>query len=40
VEVRIFEGGDHTYRLRRAGEAWPRTVDGYPEAIVEWLQDL
>jgi dienelactone hydrolase len=40
VDVRIFEGGDHTYRLRRAGEAWPRTVDGYPEAIVEWLRDL
>jgi hypothetical protein len=40
VDVRIFEGGDHTYRLRRSGDAWPRTVEGYPEAIVEWLRDL
>jgi hypothetical protein len=40
VDVRIFEGGDHTYRLRRSGDAWPRTVEGYPGAIVEWLRDL
>ncbi|CAN5901222.1 alpha/beta fold hydrolase [soil metagenome] len=40
VDVRIFEGGDHTYRLRRPGDAWPRTVQGYPEAIVEWLRGL
>ena len=40
VDVRIFDGGDHTYRVRRAEEAWPRTVDGYLESIVEWLRDL
>jgi dienelactone hydrolase len=40
VDLRIFEGGDHTYRMRRPGDAWPRTVEGYPEAIVEWLRDL
>lgn len=40
VDVRVFEGGDHTYRMRRPGDAWPRTVEGYPEAIVVWLRDL
>jgi hypothetical protein len=40
VEVRVFAGGDHTYRVRRPADAWPRTVAGYPDAIVEWLRDL
>jgi len=40
VEVRVFEGADHTFRIRRDGDAWPRTVPGYPEAILEWLSTL
>lgn len=40
VEVRVFEGADHTFRLRRPGDVWPRTVTGYPDAILEWLQRL
>ncbi len=39
VETCIFEGADHTFRVRRAGDVWPRTVEGYPEAILEWLDD-
>lgn len=40
IEYRVFEGADHTFRIRRPGDAWPRTVEGYPDAIVEWLRDL
>lgn len=39
VDVRIFEGGNHTFRVRRPEDAWPRTVDGYPVAILDWLRD-
>lgn len=38
--VRILEGADHTFRVRRPGDEWPRTAAGYPEAILEWLADL
>lgn len=38
VEARVFEGGDHTFRVRRRGDVWPRTVEGYPEAILDWLR--
>jgi dienelactone hydrolase len=38
--VRIFYGADHTFRLRRPGDEWPRTVPGYPDLILEWLADL
>ncbi|CAN5163157.1 alpha/beta hydrolase [soil metagenome] len=40
VDVRIFEGGDHTFRVWRLGDVWPRTVEGYPEAILDWLTGL
>jgi pimeloyl-ACP methyl ester carboxylesterase len=40
AEVRVFEGADHTFRLRRPGDVWPRTVTGYPDAILEWLGRL
>lgn len=38
VEVRVFDGADHTYRVRREGDVWPRTVEGYPDAILDWLR--
>ena len=38
--VRIFEGADHTFRLRRPGDEWPRTAPEYPDAVLEWLADL
>lgn len=38
--VRIFEGADHTFRVRRPGDEWPRTVAGYPDAVLEWLAGL
>jgi dipeptidyl aminopeptidase/acylaminoacyl peptidase len=38
--VRIFEGADHTFRIRRPSDEWPRTVEGYPEAVMEWLSNL
>lgn len=37
VRSRVFEGADHTFRVRRPGDVWPRTVEGYPDAILEWL---
>jgi dienelactone hydrolase len=40
VETRIFEGADHTFRVRRPGDAWPRTVEGYPDVILEWLEKV
>jgi hypothetical protein len=39
VETRVFEGADHTFRVRRPGDVWPRTVEGYPDAVLEWLGD-
>ncbi|HET6361304.1 MAG TPA: alpha/beta hydrolase [Gemmatimonadota bacterium] len=38
--VRIFEGADHTFRVRRPGDEWPRTVSGYPDAVIDWLASL
>jgi dienelactone hydrolase len=40
VDVRVFEGADHTFRVRRPGDEWPRTVSGYPEALLDWLAGL
>lgn len=37
VTVRIFPGADHTYRLPPGSGGWPRTVDGYPAAVVDWI---
>lgn len=39
-ETRVFQGADHTFRVRRPGDVWPRTVDGYPDAILEWLREV
>ena len=38
--VRIFDGADHTFRVRGPGDEWPRTVTGYPEAILDWIAGL
>lgn len=38
VTVQVFEDGDHTFRTRRPGDVWPRTVEGYPGALIEWLR--
>ena len=40
VETQIFEGADHTFRVRRPGDVWPRTVGGYPDVILEWLGQI
>lgn len=40
AEVRVFAGADHTFRVRNPGDVWPRTVAGYPDAILEWLGRL
>jgi dienelactone hydrolase len=40
ADVRIFEGADHTFRVRLPGDEWPRTVTGYPEAILDWIAGL
>jgi dienelactone hydrolase len=37
VESHVLEGADHTFRVRGPGDVWPRTVEGYPDAILEWL---
>jgi dienelactone hydrolase len=42
-EVRIYPGADHTFRLRPAGTGkfeWPRSAPGYPDAVIEWVQDV
>lgn len=38
IGTRMFEGADHTFRIRRPDDVWPRTAPGYPDAIVEWLR--
>lgn len=40
VVTRVFEGADHTFRVRRPGDVWPRTVEGYPDVILEWLRNV
>jgi pimeloyl-ACP methyl ester carboxylesterase len=40
ASVKIFDGADHTFRLRRPGDEWPRTAPGYPDAILDWLAGL
>jgi dipeptidyl aminopeptidase/acylaminoacyl peptidase len=40
VDARVFDGADHTFRVRREGDVWPRTVEGYPAAILDWVQRL
>ena len=40
VDVRVFDGGDHTFRIRRPDDVWPRTVESYPDAILEWLRKV
>jgi len=37
VEVRIFPSADHTFRQPPPPGGWPRTVAGYPQALVDWV---
>jgi pimeloyl-ACP methyl ester carboxylesterase len=41
LDVRLFAGADHTFRVRPAGTGkfeWPRSAPGYPDAIFEWIR--
>ena len=39
VTVRIFPGADHNFRLpERHGAAWPTSVDGYPDVLLDWVK--
>jgi dienelactone hydrolase len=42
VSVRIFQGADHTFRLRAAANEslWPRTAAGYPDLLIEWVKQI
>lgn len=42
VSVRIFQGADHTFRLRATAHesVWPRTVPGYPDLLIEWVKQI
>ncbi|HEV8631404.1 MAG TPA: hypothetical protein VGV61_13885 [Thermoanaerobaculia bacterium] len=37
--VRLFADADHTFRLASPspGFAWPRSADGYPQAVIDWV---
>lgn len=38
LEVMIFPGADHGFRIRpqKPGFAWPQTVSGYPDEMIDW----
>lgn len=38
LEVMIFPGADHSFRIRpqKPGFAWPQTVPGYPDDVIDW----
>jgi uncharacterized protein len=36
--VCVYAGADHTERIRRPGDVWPRNADGYLEDMVAWLR--
>jgi len=42
ASVRIFQGADHTFRLRAAANesVWPRTAPGYPDLLIEWVKQV
>ena len=37
--VCIYAGADHTQRVRRPGDVWPRNAEGYLEDLVGWLRE-
>jgi len=36
--VCVYAGADHTARVRRAGDIWPRNAPGYLEDMIGWVQ--
>ena len=42
IEVILYEGADHTYRIPAAEGrfSWPRTVARYPDALIEWASGI
>jgi len=36
--VCVYPGADHTARVRRAGDVWPRNAPGYLEDLITWLR--
>jgi len=43
LDVIFFPGADHTFRPRPASSdkfQWPRTVEGYPDRMIEWVRQI
>jgi hypothetical protein len=36
--VCIYAGADHTQRVRRPGDVWPRNAEGYLDDLVAWMR--
>lgn len=36
--VCVYSGADHTARVRRPGDVWPRNAPGYLEDLIAWVQ--
>jgi len=36
--VRVYAGADHTQRVRRPGDVWPRNAEGYLEDLIAWTR--
>jgi len=36
--VCLYPGADHTQRVRRAGDVWPRNAAGYLEDLIAWVR--
>lgn len=36
--VCVYPGGDHTLRVRRSGDVWPRNAEGYLEDVTAWVR--
>jgi len=36
--VCVYPGADHTARVRRAGDVWPRNAPGYLEDLIAWVR--
>jgi dipeptidyl aminopeptidase/acylaminoacyl peptidase len=43
IELMIFLGADHTFRLRPApggAFSWPSTAEGYPDRMLDWASSV
>ena len=36
--VCVYPGADHTHRVRRAADVWPRNAPGYLEDLIAWVR--